>query len=101
MEAAIWSGKAIPAAVGLTGQGTRGGARRCGVAREERASRGVGWGPKEPERISGTPNGSASAKPWRGTGGSGAAEFPSRLEVEDEVEGYFVKIEKFRGLSIN
>jgi hypothetical protein len=45
--------------------------------------------------------GGAGAKPRRGTGGGGAAEFPSQPEVEDEVEGCFVKIEKFRGLSVN
>jgi hypothetical protein len=101
VEAVIWSGKAIPAAVGLTGQGTRGGARRCGVAREERASRGVEWGPKEPERISGTPNGGASAKPRRGTGDGGGEESGDAGGRRKGFGDLFVQIEKFRGLSEN
>ena len=71
------------------------------MAREERASRGVEWGPEEPERISGMPNGGASAKPRRGTSGGGGAESG---DVGGRRKGFgdlFVKIEKFRGLSEN
>ena len=99
--ASRWPRKVVSTAGRSPEKRTRGGELRCSVASLCEASRGGEWDQERLGEAGWHSSWWRRAKPQQGTSSGGAAGFPAKLEVEDELEDLFVKWKKYRGLSVN
>ena len=100
VEAARWFGEAVPVAVELAGERTRGGELAVLRGEREGCQRGIGGVQEEPERLGGAP---MAARAVGGRGKQrrqGGGTIPAKREVEEGAPGTKVEIVKISGASL-